>query len=281
MKDLARILLLGCGYTGLEVARQAHARGLEVLATTRSASRAPELARAWATPLVVDSLSYDALAAHVDERTALIISYPPDGRSDAACAPLVRSAHSAAYVSSTGVFGDTRGVIDDSTPPAPDAPRNKLRVEAENAWRGAGAAVLRAAAIYGPGRGQHVRILSGSARIAGDGAHYVSRIHVTDLARALLRTVELRLGPSSFVIADDEPATQGDVIRYLAELLGVPTPAQVPLDDAPETLRHDRKIDSSGIKRATQLAWIYPSYRSGFPAALAAERASVETKPLA
>lgn len=282
MKDLARILLLGCGYTGLEVARQAQQQGLRVLGTTRSAARAQELEQAGATPLVVDSLSYDALAAHVDESTALIITYPPDGRSDAACAALVRSAHSAAYVSSTGVYGHTRGVIDDKTPPAPDAARNKLRVEAEYAWRNAGAAVLRAAAIYGPGRGQHVRILSGSARIAGDGAHYVSRIHVVDLARALLRAVELRLGPNAYVVADDEPATQGDVVRYLAELLGVPTPASVPLDDAPETLRHDRKIDPSGIKRATQLEWLYPSYRSGFPAAIAAERGgSVETKPLA
>lgn len=271
MKPLARLLLLGCGYTGLEVARQAHEKGLGVLATTRSAARAPELERAFARPLVVDGLSYDALAAHVDESTALIITHPPDGRSDAACAALVRSAFSAVYLSSTGVYGDTRGIIDDSTPVAPESARDKLRVEAENAWLGAGATVLRVAAIYGPGRGQHERIRSGSARIVGDGSHYVCRLHVTDVARALLRCAELQLGARSYVAADDEPAQQGEVIRYLAERLGVPTPASVPLSAAPETLRHDRRVDASGFKAISGLSWIYPNYRVGFAACLSAE----------
>jgi nucleoside-diphosphate-sugar epimerase len=134
--------------------------------------------------------------------------------------------------------------------------------------------VLRVAAIYGPGRGQHERIRSGSARIAGDGSHHVCRLHVTDLARALLRAAELRLGPRSYVIADDEPAPQGEVIRYLAQRLGLPTPESVPLSAAPETLRHDRRVDASGFKRDTGLSWVYPSYRVGFDACLSAEAAA-------
>jgi nucleoside-diphosphate-sugar epimerase len=271
--ELVRVLLLGCGYTGLEVARQASARGLEVAATTRNAQRADELKSVGATPVVLAAMDAESLASHVDARTALIVSFPPDGHTDALCAALAARAYASVYVSSTGVYGSTHGHIDDDTPAAPDSPRNEQRVAAERLWRSAGATILRVAAIYGPGRGQQERVRSGSARIAGDGGHHVCRIHVEDLALALLRSVELRLGPQTYVVADDEPARQGDVVRYLAERLGVPCPPITPLELAPETLRHDRKIDPSRFKRDTGIRWRYPTYREGFDACLRVESA--------
>jgi nucleoside-diphosphate-sugar epimerase len=270
--ELARILLLGCGYTGLEVTRQARARGLDVQATTRNAQRSEALANAGAAPIVLAALDAESLAPHVDARTALIVSFPPDGHTDALCAPLAARAYASVYVSSTGVYGSTHGHIDDDTPVAPDSPRNELRVAAEQRWRSAGATVLRVAAIYGPGRGQHERVRSGSARIAGDGQHHVCRIHVEDLALALLRSAELRLGPQTYVVADDQPARQGDVVRYLAARLAVPCPAEVALGAAPETLRHDRRIDASRFKRDAGMHWRYPTYREGFEACLRAEQ---------
>lgn len=280
MSELRRILLLGCGYTGLELARQARARGLEVLATTRAQARSAELAAAGATPLVLGAPTYAALAAHVDANTALVVSFPPDGHADAELAPLAARAFASAYVSSTGVYGDTRGRIDDSTKAAPDSARNELRVEAETLWRAEGATILRVGAIYGPFRGQHERVRSGSARIAGDGSHYVCRLHVEDLAAALLRAVSLKLGAETYVVADDQPAPQGEVVRWLAARLNVPVPGSVPLEGAPETLRHDRQIDAWRFKRDAQITWKYPSYREGFEACLEAER-SGKLEPLA
>ena len=270
---LERLLLLGCGYTGLELSRQARARGLSVLATTRSLARSEELEGAGAAALVLEAPTLAALAPYVDERTGLIVSFPPDGQTDALLAPLAQRAFASAYVSSTGVYGDRRGRIDDSTPVAPDAARNASRVEAERYWREHGACVLRVGAIYGPFRGQHERVRSGSARIAGDGSHYVCRLHVADLAAALLRAVERRLGPETYVVADDQPAPQGEVVRWLAQRLNVPVPASVPLAGAPETLRHDRQVDATRFKHDAQIAWRYPSYREGFEACLEAEHA--------
>jgi nucleoside-diphosphate-sugar epimerase len=213
----------------------------------------------------------ESLRSQVDAKTALIVSFPPDGQTDARCAALATHAYASVYVSSTGVYGNTRGHIDDDTLAAPDSPRNQQRLTAEELWRAAGATILRVAAIYGPGRGMHERVRGGSARIAGDGRHHVCRIHVEDLALALLRSVELRLGPRTYVIADDEPAEQGEVVRYLAERLGMPCPSAVPLEAAPETLRHDRLIDSSRFKRDAGIRWRYPTYREGFEACLRAE----------
>jgi nucleoside-diphosphate-sugar epimerase len=222
---------------------------------------------------VLELPTYEALAPHVDESTALIVSFPPDGSSDARLAPLARRAHAGAYVSSTGVYGDTRGRIDDSTPAAPDSARNALRVAAENAWRAQGASVLRVGAIYGPFRGQHERVRSGSARIAGDGSHFVCRLHVEDLAAALLQAVTLRLARETYVVADDQPAPQGEVVRWLAGRLNVPVPASVPLEGAPETLRHDRQVYATRFKRDAGMSWKYPTYREGFEACLKAEAA--------
>jgi nucleoside-diphosphate-sugar epimerase len=283
MSELRRVLLLGCGYTGLELARQARAQGLSVLATTRAEARRGELEAAGATPIVLPVPSYQVLAEHVDASTALIVTFPPDGHSDAALAALAARTFASAYVSSTGVYGDTRGRIDDSSEVAPDSARNKLRVEAEDSWRARGATVLRVGAIYGPFRGQHERVRSGSARIAGDGSHYVCRLHVEDLAAALLRAVSMKLGPESYVVADDQPAPQGEVVRWLAARLNVPVPASVPLDGAPETLRHDRQLDAWRFKRDAQISWKYPTYREGFEACLRAEQnalGSDELEPL-
>jgi nucleoside-diphosphate-sugar epimerase len=269
---LERILLLGCGYLGFAVAAQAQARGLRVSGTTRSQARIHELEAHGIEPIVLPELRAEALASHLDRSTGLVATFPPDGRTDQSVAPVARGSHAAVYVSSTGVYGNTPGVIDDSTPPAPDSPRTQLRLDAEQFWREAGATILRASAIYGPGRGQHQRVRDGSARIAGTGEHHICRIHVDDLAQAVLRSLELRLGPQSYVIADDEPAPQGEVVRFLAQILGVPVPPSVPLESVSETLRHDRRLDASRFKQHTGIEWQHPNYRVGFAACLAAER---------
>lgn len=269
--DLQRVFVLGCGYTGLELVRQARLRGLAVSATTRVAEHVPAIERAGARAVLLSQPDPEQLAGEIDAATGLVVTFPPDGHSDAHLAPLARRAYAAAYVSSSGVYGNTHGVIDDSTPAAPDSPRTAQRLAAEHSWQSAGATILRAAAIYGPGRGQHERVRSGSARIAGDGTHHICRIHVEDLAHALLQAIALRLGARTYVVADDRPAPQGEVIRHLAARLGVPVPAQVPLESAPETLRHDRQLDASRFKHDAHIVWRYPSYREGFEACLRAE----------
>jgi hypothetical protein len=103
---------------------------------------------------------------------------------------------------------------------------------------------------------------------------------VQDLAAALLQTVKLRLGAQTYVLADDQPAPQGEVVRWLAGRLNLPVPASVPLEAAPETLRHDRQIDASRFKQHAQISWKYPTYREGFEACLQSEEAAQNTARL-
>ena len=54
-----RLVILGCGYVGTAVAREALGAGLKVEALTRNPGRAQELA-ALGVPTVVDDLAADA-----------------------------------------------------------------------------------------------------------------------------------------------------------------------------------------------------------------------------
>lgn len=257
----AQVVILGAGYVGREVARQALARGDRVLATVRSAERARAL-RDLAGLQVVQSPTLDAgIARHVDTNTHVVICYPADAATDAIVAPALRHAANLTYVSSTGVYGATSGAIDDHTPvPAPDARAARL-LAAEDCWRAAGATVLRCPAIYGPDRGLHVRVLRGEHRIPGDGTRHLSRIHVVDLAALLLAAAKVR--GETFVVGDLHPAPHIEVVRYVCETGGLPMPPSAAIDSLHPSLGADRSIDGRRALSALGVVLRFPSYREG------------------
>jgi nucleoside-diphosphate-sugar epimerase len=265
-------LILGCGFTGIEVARRAVAAGHRVVATTRQPDRREALEKQGIELHVVPELTADVVGGWIGPGVDVLVAYPPDGRTDARVARALAGARHLVYVSSTGVYGARRGHIDESTPVDPAEPRARERLDAERSYLDAGATIVRAAGIYGPGRGLHLRIQSGTFRVPGDGRGVVSRIHVADLAELILGT--FRRAPEGrgevFVAADDTPVPQIEAIAWLCQRLGRPMPPHVPVEDAPATLRHDRAIDNRRIKAWTGVSLLYSSYREGFEACLAA-----------
>lgn len=253
------VVVLGCGYTGVAVARLARSRGLSVLAFVRSESRAEPLRNA-GFDVIATKLQADSVPA-VDARTHVVVAFPPDGETDARIAPLFRGAGSIAYVSTTGVYGSLTGRIDDATQLPSPTHRTKRVLAAEEAWRAVGATVLRCPAIYGADRGLHLRIVRGEHRIAGDGSSYTSRIHVEDLAQLLLAARGVR--SETFVVGDGSPATQNEIATWISEEWGVPMPPCVPADQVHETLRADRQVDGARALTTLGVELRYPDYRSG------------------
>jgi nucleoside-diphosphate-sugar epimerase len=270
-------IILGCGFVGHEVARLALAEGSEVVGTTRGGSR-PAAARLGAgfEMRTLAELTRPVVEALVPEGARVLVAFAPDGRTDALIAPALARAR-VVYVSTTGVYGRARGRVDETTDVDPSEPRAAERLAAERAYRDVGATVLRAAGIYGPWRGLHRRLLAGDFKIPGSGTNVVSRIHVTDLARLILAV----LGPlgdpqrgEAFVAADDAPVPQIEVLRWLCERLALPLPPEAPIAEVAPTLRHDRSVDNTRIKRALAMTLFYSSYREGFDACLAVEAAA-------
>lgn len=255
------MLVLGCGYTGTAVARLALGRGQTVVGSVRRPEAAEQLRAAGIEPLLVPELDA-GIAAHVDAETHVIVTFPPDGVTDPRVAGALAHAAAITYVSSTGVYGDRSGVIDDTTPlPEPLPPRSQRLLAGENAYRPFGATVLRSAAIYGKDRGLHRRVLRGEHRIPGDGSNTISRIHVDDLAALILATRTVR--GETFVVGDLEPAAHLEVVRFVCDTYGVPLPPSAPLHELPDSLRANRAIDP---RRALQMLGVtlhYPSFRQG------------------
>ena len=268
MADLERVVVLGCGYAGAAVARLARERGLRVLAHVRSEVRAAALRAEGFDVVRFATLNAAAFAQGIpfDARTLVVVAFPPDGATDAGIAPLLAGAASVVYISSTGVYGELRGVIDDTTripSSPPPAERAAKILAAEAAYRAVGGTVLRCPGIYGRDRGLHVRVVKGEHRIPGDGTRFLSRIHVEDLAQLVLACTAQSARRETFVVGDLEPAPQVEVVRFIAEAYGVPLPPSVPLESVHESLRADRRVDASRALATFGLTLRYPTYRDG------------------
>lgn len=262
MSSLADVVILGAGYTGTRVARLARSRGLSVVTTVRSPARAAELSAEGFEVIASDVIDPDVLAPRTGPDTHLVVCFQADGETDQRLSPRFSHAGSIVYVSSTGVYGPVRGIIDDSTAlPARPSDRSARLLAAEDAWRNVGATVLRAPGIYGADRGLHLRVARGEHRIPGDGTTFTSRIHVEDLAELLLAARNVH--GATFVVGDRSPATQNEIVGWIAAEYGVPMPSSVPAAEVHETLRADRQIDGSRALEVLGVSLRYPHYRDG------------------
>ncbi|WP_353218220.1 SDR family NAD(P)-dependent oxidoreductase, partial [Sandarakinorhabdus sp.] len=193
------LLVLGLGYSAGTIAAGAQAAGFAVTAVR---------SRPGPGVLTLDSPELPAVIAAA---THILSSVPPaaDGRDpvlDAHQAALAQApAKWLGYLSSTGVYGDAGGAWVDEG--APRLGRRSGRNLADEHWEALHpqSRVFRLPGIYGPGRSALDRVRAGPvARIDLPG-HVFSRIHVDDIAGAVLAS--MHGGPAGiFNIADDLPA---------------------------------------------------------------------------
>lgn len=199
---------------------------------------------------------------------AVVVTFPAteDGRAEGAVAAACTEIPTV-YVSTVALYGSARDVSA-ATPTATDADARRLR--AERLFQAAGAVILRAPAIYGPDRGVHQRIRAGVHRIPGDGSRFTSRIHVDDLAALILgalstQKIDRRWSGSVLPVGDANPCSHNEIAQFVCERFSVPFPPLVPLEEAPVTLRGDRRVDGRAACEAFGVTLRYPSFRDGIP----------------
>jgi nucleoside-diphosphate-sugar epimerase len=266
-------LILGCGYTGTQLARTLVARP-ELAGKVTVTRRDPEVARALGAALGVRGEPADL--ASLDPRlvpagAVVVCLAPPGGDPAAEIRALAAAAGGAArivYVSSTGVYGAGGGAwVDERWPVAPITASGRARADAEAALAAAAAVpwvALRAAGIYGPGRGLVDRIRAGTYRVIGDGTSHVGRIHVVDMVAAIVAAGTGAV-TGAVNVADDDPAPIGEVADAVAARLGLPPPPRVPAAQvSPEIagmLTADRRIANRRLRDELGVVLRYPSWR--------------------
>jgi len=184
------------------------------------------------------------------------------------------------YLSTTGVYGDRDGDwVDEEAALLPATKRGRARVKAEAAWSDLGLPlhIFRLAGIYGPGRGPFAKVRAGTARRIIKQGQVFSRIHVEDIAQVVAASIARPDPGAIYNVCDDDPAPPQEVIAYAAELLGVPVPQAVPIEDAEMTpmarsfYAESKKVRNDRIKDDLGVTLKYPNYRVGLADLLARE----------
>lgn len=274
-----RIFIFGLGYVGQHLAHALYRQGWHITGTTRRPDILREKVPAdWDILAFNDDAPIEDLSAHLDKATHVITTISAIGGYD----PVLRlhEAEIAAYqgwvgyVSATSVYPDQKdGFVDESVPPDPATKRGKARLAAEQGWQKAcQAEILRVAGIYGPKRNAIRALLDGTARIIEKDGQLSNRIHQTDIT-AIIMAAMAQPRPSRIInLCDDEPAAQGDVVRFAASLLDVPPPQPIAFEEADLTPMarsfyvSKRKLKSSIVGPELGLSLRYPTYRDGLKA---------------
>lgn len=277
------LLSFGHGYSARALSRLL-SDDWRIIGTTRSEEKAAALMGEGIEPRIWPGAD---LTPALNAATHLLISAGPSEAGDPVLAELRDEIIArkdqfewVGYLSTTGVYGDHQGGwVDEDTPLTPSTKRGKLRVDAETAWQSLNLPlhIFRLAGIYGPGRGPFAKVRNGTARrIIKDGQVF-SRIHVDDIAQVLAASIAQPNAGAIYNLCDDDPAPPEDVIAHAADLLGLPTPPAQDYETADMTpmarsfYAESKKVRNDRIKTELGIKLIYPDYRVGLSALLAAE----------
>lgn len=275
------LLSIGHGYSGAALARRLRAEGWQVIGTTRNPAKAARMAAEGVEPVLLPGSLAPALA----RATHVLTSVAPEGGGDpilAAHEAELRAAQPewVGYLSTTAVYGDhSGGWVDEETALTPATARGQARVESEAGWAALGLPlhIFRLAGIYGPGRGPFEKVRDGTARRIIKPGQVFSRIHVEDIAQVLAASIAHPRPGAVYNVCDDDPAPPEDVIGHAAELLGLPLPPAIPYEQAEMTpmarsfYAESKRVRNDRIKEELGVRLLFPTYREGLAALLAAE----------
>jgi nucleoside-diphosphate-sugar epimerase len=288
-----RVLIVGCGYVGMEVARACLADGHEVHGVRRSPAGLAMLAAAGIQPLAGDVADASSVATWPRRWDVVVNAVSSSGgglegyrraylegstnlASHLRDSPTCRVVH----VGSTSVYPQTDGSwVDEESPAEPVGEAGRVLVATEQAWLDAWrrhalpVLLLRASGIYGPGRGRMLaQVLSGEARIEGDGSRWLNMIHRDDVAGAVLSAMARGVPGRIYNVTDNEPVQQRDLLAWLASSRGLPVPPRQdatarPVHGASPSMRARTNKRVSNRRLRDELGWRprFPTFREGYP----------------
>lgn len=273
-----RLFILGLGYSARHFVRRFGGSFSHVAGTVRDPAKRDDLAGV-ELHAFSGSRPADATVDRIRDADIVLISIPPGSTGDPTLAAvgdvIAAGRRKVVYLSTIGVYGDhAGGWVDESTPPQSGLDRARMRVAAEQAWMDTvqgDVAILRLAGIYGPGRNALVTLRSGTARRIIKPGQVFNRIHVDDIASAIMAAINRNSG-GTWNVCDDEPAPPQDVIAYAAQLMDIAPPAEEAFATAEmSAMAHSfyassARVSNAKLKHELGVTLTYPTYRHGLDA---------------
>ncbi len=276
---MSRVLITGCGFVGGALARRLTSEGHEVWGLRRNTDTLPPEIHPFAADLCrpeslrnlppdLDFVFYTASADSAAAEAYRAAYVTGMGNLLDALAEQKQSPRRLFFTSSTSVYGQNAGEwVDEDSPTEPEHHTGRIMLEAEQVALSSPhpATAVRLGGVYGPGRRRLIEsVRRGEARCAEGPPRYVNRIHRDDCAGVLHHLMNLENREDIYLAVDDEPADEGEVVRWLAERLGASPPQIVSQTDQDSPRRRSNKRCKNARLAATGYRLIYPSFREGY-----------------
>jgi nucleoside-diphosphate-sugar epimerase len=275
---MAKILIIGCGAIGKQLAQVLSAQGHQVTGLKRNPPATETGNVSYFTADITLSADFSGLDTDFDT-VYFIVS--PDGRNEASYRDIYESGlnnlltkFSLAgskprwiFVSSTSVYGQSQGEwVDEDSIAQPENATSQVIRQAEQRLMelDANNIVVRFSGIYGPGREYLLRMASQSPTIQKIPPYFTNRIHQQDCVGVLVFLLERCLAgvplEQCYLASDDDPAPMWEVISWLAEQLNCQPPTV-------KSMGHksvmNKRCNNQRLK-ALGYQFRYPGFKEGY-----------------
>lgn len=271
---MAKILLIGCGGLGTMIANNLHLAGHQVVGVRKSAQALPHAMQTIQAD-VTQAESLSTLAEVYAQIVIYCISATASSDEDYYQHYVLGLSNVLAtqrdntklervfFVSSSSVYGDdTQNIVDEISPTLAANYNGKRMLQAEQLLTQLACpyTVLRLSGIYGTGRLYLLNMAKDITRWPQQNS-WSNRIHQQDAAAFIAYLVNLHEQQplqSCYIVTDDMPTQQYEVLMWLAQQLHV----QVPTLNMP-SISHGKRLSNRRL-RDTGFILKYANYQFGY-----------------
>jgi nucleoside-diphosphate-sugar epimerase len=287
--------IIGCGYIGKRIAQrlQQHNQAVKCYVATQASQDACA-----ALGLDVQRFNLDEPGLALPESSqqdfsssVLMYLVPPprNGRVDTRMSNFIdylqacekssgQPVQKIVLISTTGIYGDCDGEwIDESRSPSPQADRAYRRLDAETqlqaycAQHDIDCIVFRVPGIYAMDKLPLKRITSGEPIVRAEDSGYTNRIHADDLAAFCVEAMTEPVAAGVYNCCDGNPSTMNDYFLRVAEVMDLPAPSQISLQQAQAELSpgmlsylaESKRISNEKLRRHFKTEFQYPDLQAG------------------
>ncbi len=258
------ISIIGCGWLGLPLAQQLLEGGYVVKGSTTRPEKVRLLEQWGIQAFVLDAGDPESIAraAALFDARVLVLTLPPARKAPLSYPRQIRALLSAAetrvervlFTSSTGVYPDGLGRVDEDTDREPATPRGRAIWEAEQAvrtWSAGRSTILRLGGLAGPDR-EPGRFLAGRTEVSG-GDCPVNFVHLEDALGVMQEVIRQDAwGHTLNVVAGEHPRKR-DFYPARARMAGYEPPTFTAGDASA-----CKTVDNARVKAVLGYTFRYP-----------------------
>ena len=217
------------------------------------------------------------LLVKLKEAEHILVSIPPKNEEDLVVKNFSKFLKNSkvkwiTYLSATSVYGDHKGEwVNENSKTNPISNKGVARLKAENSWASLEknnklpVQIFRLSGIYSNEKNILVRLKSGNVKLINKKDHYISRIHVDDIANILFKSLSKFKSGEIYNVSDDKPSSSKEITLYGAKMLNIENIEVHAIKS--EMLKNfynvSKKVSNTKVKNYFNYNLMFPSYIEG------------------